>query len=294
MNRIIKVLVAGIVAIGLMVMSTGCSTVTTEPDEVAVVYNDGAFTSKSFSNCTDSSQRDWNGPGDNDFIYPAGQRTFSFTGKEGAESGPINVTTGSQEVSISGFLTFTLNTDCKALRKFHERIGNKYKAYKDGGGWQTFLDDYVAVPLDSVLNEAAASIETPEGESAEQNWYRLYTQAEVQNDFAKYVKDNLPKEIEQTLGEEFITVNAVNIKKPNISDELRTSLSKQEEARLENEAQKERNEIARTKYDSLGDCRKSGLSEQACVTIFLAESGSIPFYPVPSGGSINVQPVPAG
>lgn len=289
MTRMIRSVIVAAVAIALLFV-TGCSTVSTEPDEVALHYTGGSFSSKNFKGCVDASNRSVDGPGDQHYIYPTGQRTFSFTGAEGSERSPMPVTTGSQEVLIPGFVTFTLNTDCKSLREFHEKVGKKYGAYKDGGGWGAFLNDYVAVPLSSTLNEAAGAIKAPSGQSADQNWYRLYTNADTQKQFEAYVKANLPGEIENTLGNDFITVNAVSISKPDISSDLKSSLAAKEKARLDNEAQKERNTIARTKYDSLKDCRQSGLSETACVTVYLAEQGDIPFYPVPQGGNLNISP----
>jgi len=286
-------MVGVIAALGVVFMASGCSTVSTDSDEAAVVYNGGEFSSKTFQGCVDSSTREYNGPGDTSYIYPKGQRTFSFTGKEGSESGPIPVTTGSQEVTVPGFVTFTLNTDCETLREFHERIGNKYKAYKDGGGWDDFLNDYIAIPLSATLNEAAGAIQTPEGQSADQNWYRLYTNADVQKAFEEYIKENLPAEIEQTLGEEFISVNEVSISKPGIDDTLKEALAQKEEARLENEAQKQRNTTALTQYETLKDCLATGIGQQACTLIFLSQNGAdIPFLPVPQGGAINFQQQP--
>lgn len=283
-----KILVILAVCLGLVL--TGCSSVNTQPDEVALHYKGGSISSAKFEKCVPVSKREFDGPGDSHYIYPQGQRTFSFTGAEGSERPPINVTTGSQEVQVPGFVTFTLNTECDVLREFHERVGIKYGAYKDGGGWDDFLADYIAVPLDATLNKAAGAISAPEGESADQNWYRLYTNADTQKAFEEYVKENLPGEIEATLGSKYITVNAVSIAKPQVSDALKTSLAAKEKARLENEAQQERNTVARTKYDSMKDCRESGLSESACITIYLADEGNIPFYPVPQGGNLNVSP----
>lgn len=285
----IKKMLVGLVA-AAMLLTTGCSSVSTEPDEVALHYSGGSFSSKNFQSCVPASKREYNGPGDQHYRYPKGLRTFSFTGAEGSERGPMPVTTGSQEVFIPGFVTFTLNTDCETLRKFHETVGIKYGAYIGGGGWGDFLNDYVAVPLSSTLNKAAGAIETPEGQTRDQNWYELYTNAEAQNAFETYVKENLPTEIERTLGSDFITVGEVSISKPDVGEKLKGGLAAKEEARLQNDAQKERNAIARTKYDSLKDCREAGLSEGACLTIFLAESGDIPFYPIPQGGNLNVSP----
>lgn len=288
--KIFKILIALFVALTMVMSMSSCSNVSTEPDEVALHYKDGAFSSKKFDSCVEPSDRQFNGPGDQHYIYPANQRTFSFTGAEGSERGPMSVTTGSQEVEIPGFITFTLNTDCDTLRKFHETIGMKYKAYKDGGGWDDFLNDYIAIPLDSVLNKAAGSITPPEGQTRDQNWYALYTQAETQNEFEQYVVENLPDEIEKTLGEEFIKVNDVSIAKPKISDTLKEGLAAKEKARLDNEAQKSRNETVRTQYDTIRDCLDTGIGQQACTLIFLSQNGAdIPFLPVPQGGAVNFQ-----
>ncbi len=288
MKRIIQMIVAATLMVGLMLMGTGCSTVSTEPDEAALHYSGGSFSSKNFKDCISPSDRQYDGPGDTHYIYPAGQRTFSFTGAEGSEASPIAVTTGSQEVLVGGFVTFTLNTDCETLRDFHEKVGMKYKAYKDGGGWDDFLNDYIAVPLNATLNEAAGAIKAPEGQTADQNWYLLYTKADTQRAFEEYVKANLPTEIEQTLGEDFITVNAVSISKPTVSEALKAKLSAVEEARLDNVAQKERNAQVRTQFDTISDCLKTGLDAENCTLIFLSQSGAeIPFLPIPQGGAVN-------
>lgn len=275
----------------LLPLVAACSSVSTEPDEVGLHYSGGEFSSKKFQNCVDASKRERNGPGEQYYVYPKGQRTFSFTGKKGSESEPIAVTTGSQEVQVGGFVTFTLNTDCKTLREFHEKVGKKYEAYKDGKdgkGWGEFLNDYIYVPLNATLNNAAGAIKTPAGQSVEQNWYLLYTSDSTRKEFEAYVKDNLPAEIETTLGAKFITVNAVSIAKPTIDGGLKESLSKKEQARLENDAQKEQNEKVRTQYDTVKDCLRTGLSEASCTLIFLNQNGAdIPFVPVPQGGNIT-------
>jgi hypothetical protein len=291
-----RIIIGLLTVFALVIGASGCSTVSTEPDEVALHYSGGSFSSKNFKDCVESSNRQTDGAGDAHYIYPKGQRTYSFTGAEGSERNPLAVTTGSQEILIPGFVTFTLNTDCKVLREFHEKVGNKYKAYKDGGGWDDFLNDYIAVPLSATLNKAAGSIETPEGKSRDQNWELLYNDAATQDAFEDYVKENLPGEIEQTLGgvdgAQFITVNEVSIAKPEINDDLKTALQSKEKARLENDAQKERNTTAKTQYETLSDCLDTGIGKEACTVIFLSQNGAdIPFIPIPQGGSVNYAPV---
>jgi hypothetical protein len=273
-------------AIAMMYFMSGCSTTSTEPDEVALHYTGGSFSSKNFEKCIDASDRSVDGPGDQHYVYPKGNRTFSFTGKDGSEAGPIAVTTkDGQEVFIPGFVTFTLNTDCKTLREFHEKIGKKYEAYKDGKdgkGWTEFLNDYVYTPLDSAMNRASLEAD---------GWYALYSDAAVQNEFEEAVKDSLPDEVIKALGGDFITVNAVQISKPSVSDGLKKGLSAKEEARLSNDAQKELNEKSRTQYQTIADCLVTGLSEENCTLIFLSQNGAdIPFLPIPQGGAVNFQP----
>lgn len=283
MRADVKKIIAVVVAFLGLSMLTGCSSVSTAADEVALHYKGGPFSSKTFANCVGSASRDIDGPGDKHYVYPRGQRTFSFTGRAGSEIHPIVVTTkDGQNLSVPGFVTFTLKTDCKTLRDFHERVGMKYGAYKGGGpngrGWNEFLNDYIAVPLTSSMNKASLST----------GWYDLYSSSEAQAKFEEYVKDNLPAEVTKALGEDFITINAVQISKPQPSDRLTDALASAEEAKLADKAQKQKNAVARTKYDSMQDCRRSGLSENACLVIYLADSGKIPFYTVPQGSDLNI------
>ena len=82
--------VAGVGAL-LLLTVTGCSTVSTESDQVALHYDAGAFSSTTYQECVTQNNRAWDGPGEKYYIYPAGQRTFDFTGREGSESPPFVV-----------------------------------------------------------------------------------------------------------------------------------------------------------------------------------------------------------
>lgn len=279
-----KRIAAAIVAIVMLFVMSGCSTVSTEPDEVGLHYSGGPFSDKKFQNCVDASNRERHGVGEGYYIYPKGQRTFSFTGAKGSEVGPIDITTkDSQRLSVPGFVTFTLNTTCEDLQKFHEKVGKKYGAYKggnDGQGWNDFLLDYIDVPLTAAMNEASLSVD----------WLTLYTDASAQEAFEAEVKKDLPIQVTTALGDDFITINAVQISKPVPGDGLLAGLAAKQEAKLQNEAQKEKNVLQASKYDSLTTCREGGLSETTCLTIYLAEQGDIPFYPLPQGGDLIVTP----
>jgi hypothetical protein len=181
-----------------------------------------------------------------------------------------------------------LNTDCETLRKFHELIGLKYKAYFDdagmdtgtSAGWLKLLNDYLAVPLNSVMDRAGLQT----------GWRTLYTSSDAINTFEDYVVKNLPAEVDKAIGTPgLITVKQVNIETPQPPAELLQALKANEVAKAENDAQKQRNEVARTKYQSLADCRASGLTENACVLLKLAEDGKISILPVGPGGIIALE-----
>jgi hypothetical protein len=279
-----KILVSAVVVTGVVLMS-GCSGVSTEPDEVALHYKGGSASSAKFANCVAASDRNYDGPGDTHYIYPDGQRTFSFTGASGSEQGPVNVTTkDSQTLAVPGFVTFKLNTDCDTLRKFHETVGKKYQAYKDGKegnqGWNDFLNDYLAVPLTKAMNQAALNT----------NWEELYSQEAKQTAFEKAVVAALPASVKKALGGDYLTILEVSISKPTPSQGLLDQLAQKEQNRLANLAQEEKNKTQNTKYLGFKQCLAAGISEQTCLTLNLAESGKVTIWPIPAGQGVVVNP----
>jgi hypothetical protein len=282
---LIKKILVGMVAVGAVVLMSGCSGVSTEPDEVALHYKGGSASSSKFANCVNPSDRNYDGPGDKHYVYPDGQRTFSFTGAAGSEQGPVNVTTkDSQTLAVPGFVTFKLNTDCDTLRKFHETVGKKYQAYKDGkpgnAGWNEFLNDYLAVPLTKAMNQAALNT----------NWEELYSSEAKQAAFEKSVVATLPAAVQKALGGDYLKVLEVSISKPTPDQGLLDQLKQKEQNRLANLAQAEKNKTSATKYDGFKQCLARGISEQSCLIMNLAESGKVTLWPIPAGQGVVVNP----
>lgn len=282
MKRIIVILAVlfGVIAI------SGCSVAKDDTQHQGLHYKGGAFSATTYANCIKPGTRGYDGPGDKHYYYPAGQRTFSFNGGAGAEAKPIAVTdTTGQEIDIPGYVTFTLTSDCKLLRQFHEKIGLKYHAYTTKGdgdqpeGWTNFLLDYLDTPLQQAMNKAAQDAPS---------WKALYTNTAVQQQFEADVKADLPGLVTAALGGNYLTVNAVQITKPDVSDALKQSIENRNIAEQDNAAQKQKNAKILTQYDTIKSCLKTGLSESSCTLIFLEQSGAdIPFLPVPQGGNIN-------
>lgn len=290
-----------------------CSTVNTSPDAVALHYSGGAFQSQEFVACVPASTRQVNGPGEHYYYYPIGQRTFSFTGKDnGGEAEPIMTNTAdSQQVAVSGFVTFELTVeikknedtgrmDCAQLREFHERIGYKSKAYFEGNPdmgeigvegdeknrqfadnqeWRDFLNQYLKTPLDMVMDD----------NGQKHNWRDLFQDQAAQTEFKDGVTKDLPAAVNAALGSsEFFTVSGVTISTPKPDQALLDALKDTEVAKEENNAQIERNKVAKTKFTSMTECKAAGLTESTCLALKALEQGDVPFYILPDGQSVQV------
>lgn len=281
MHRIVKAI--GAVAT-IALVATGCSQISTAPDQAGLHYKGGAFSATKFANCVEPSQRNFDGPGDKHYAYPAGQRTFSFTGKDSSEEGTIAVTTkDGQAVQIPGVVTFVLDTECDALRAFHEKIGLKYSAYMDGDktsdGWINMLEDYMFIPLQAIMNNSAQNF----------GWADLYNNPAAMAALTKDITANLQTRIDDTMGAHYITVQKISLGRPVISEELQRGNTEIQRAHLDQQAQLQRNQVNQDKYQTFRDCLKV-LSEQGCLLFYGIDSGKITVYPVPQGTGLNITP----
>ncbi len=215
------------------------STASTGPDQVALHYKGGAFTSKRFSDCIAPSNRVFDGPGDGHFAYPASQTNFVFDAGDG-DGGPITfVTKDGIEMTVEGVANFLLNTSCEpltigdvryeggALQRFHELIGNRYSAYmtEDGlrsDGWRQMLSVYIARPLDTAIDRAGQAY----------TYTELYTDPAKKALWEQSVLDQLPTLINrQTDGDtEFFLNFAITLQKPEPPQSIKDELIKQQAA----------------------------------------------------------------
>lgn len=160
MKKAVAVLVA---VVGLLFM-TGCSTVNTPPDMVALHYSGGSFSSQKFDSCVPTSTRqNTNSPGDHYYYYPNNQRNYDATGGKNSDAAPITVVSkDNADMSIPIIVTFDLDTNCKTLQKFHETLGNRDHAYWENDhsseipeGWRLMLNKVVGKALDTTLDREA-------------------------------------------------------------------------------------------------------------------------------------------
>jgi regulator of protease activity HflC (stomatin/prohibitin superfamily) len=231
---------SGIVAIALIgaVGLTGCSTVSTDPTEVALHYGNGPFEGKEFKACVPSGDRqNLNSFGDNYFHYPASQRTYDYTGGQNSDRAPFEVVSKDNQImTIPGALEFSLNTNCgtdpesakdSPLNSFHVTVGSRYQAYNtepgqpSNEGWAKVLDLYIGASLDAALDRVAKQY----------NWKDMYSNPAIKDEINAKVNETLATIVNQKFQgdhEFFINFSSLALQ-PEADAELIAAL-KQEEA----------------------------------------------------------------
>lgn len=273
-----------LLALCVAALSTGCSSISTAPDQVGLHYKGGAYSSTTFANCVPPGRRNWDGPGDPHYVYPAGQRTYRF-GQDAAADHPAirAVTEDNVQMEFTGTVTFYVDQDCEMLRRFHEQIGLKdwdgAPAYVDEGydGWNAMLDVYVGQPLQRAIGQTAADF----------GYRDLYNNNESRMAAEAEIQKALPEYVEQLAQDKFFRGISIALQKPDAPSGIRAALEAEQEAVAQNKAQVQKNATARTQYETFTDC-KQVLSETNCVLLYGINSGKVTILPVPDGTDLSV------
>ena len=242
MKRGIK---ASIAAVAGAVILAGCSISNPDSSHVGLHYSNGSFSDRNFEYCVQPGNKTTGGAGDDDFYYPAGQRSFTFANREGADMPALDVNTAGGQVQLvqEGQMTFHINTDCTEykdaqgkvwkggrLQKLHETLGKQANAYtededKDAGdGWRGFLVQY----LGGVINKAV------DNEGQKDPWTDLFGKADVRSAWEKRVKESIPGLIKAQLGDDLIIIDSVQLQTPQVPDAIKTEMLAQQAAVLRN------------------------------------------------------------
>jgi hypothetical protein len=238
--KVIAIGIAVVVVAVVALIVARPSTTSTGPDQVALHYKGGAFTSKRFADCIAPSNRAFDGPGDSHFTYPSSQTNYVFDQGQESDGGQITfVTRDGIEMAVEGVANFLLNTECEPvtlgsrrfeggiLQRFHELIGNRYQAYMtaDGQrsqGWRQMLNVYIARPLDTAIDRAGQNY----------TYTELYTDPGKKAAWEQDVLDQLPELVNrQTDGDaEFFLSFAITLQKPEPPQAIKDALVQQQEA----------------------------------------------------------------
>lgn len=287
-------LAAGAVTVALAM--TGCS-MSAQPDEVGLHYKGGSFTSTSFNECVDPGNRTITGPGDKEFLYPAGQRTYTFDDVETAESGALTmVSSDNLRMVATGIVTFQLNTDCEDLRDFHESIGLKYEAYTDAG-WNDFMRDYMLQPLDRAVDAAAK----------EYTWQEMFNNAEVKEEWEERVGELTTQYMGELGGSSYICSPThdfteeteeegcgspvLTFQQPQIPEETAEALERTINAQENANAQEEVNRAIELEAEGLDPLIDQFDGDMQALILYLAlQDGEIDFMPLPDGSGVITDP----
>lgn len=216
--------IALVLAAFLALLIARPTTVSTGPDQVALHYSAGPLSSTRFADCVGTSSRSWNGPYDKSFIYPSSQTNFVF-GDGGDAEAITFVTKDGIEMRVTGVANLMLNTDCQALRQFHDLIGNRYAAYMDNGqrpeGWDRVLSIYIGRPLDTATDRAGQAY----------TYTELYTDPNKKAAWEADVLEMLPDLVNrQTDGDDAFFENfAITLQKPEPPQAIKDALVAQQE-----------------------------------------------------------------
>lgn len=264
---------------------TGCS-VSAEPDEAGLAYDAGSLSDTTFQECVPHGGRTWVGPEDQGFVYPYGERSYVFDpGAESADSDAFAVLSSDDlEMTVTGVLSFSLNTDCDTLKQFHERIGIKYGASSEGvGQWGELLDVYLGQPLRRVMTDAAEEFTATQ----------LYSDPAMRSAWEARVRDDLPGAVEALAKGPYFQDFTLTVQKPQppqaLLDQLREQQVQQERINTI-EAQRLAQEAEIAQIEAL--VRILGpngyiLFRNQVQCEENAES-CVPFVPVPQGSDLNV------
>lgn len=291
-KRILVALVAAVALVGI----TACSPGVTDATQQAIRYSGGELDVEKFKGCQTGPTREYGDPGDKVYYYPAAQRTFTFSDDPVAkpEAGPLIVPTkDNQQMTVRGFATFQLTTDCGKLQKFHELVGKRMSAdFPEGaqedndGGWNRFLAQYFSNPVNAIADATAVQY----------TWRDLYYSTTKAKEFEQTVQEKLAAEINSKIGDGVIIINAVDIQRPEPAQELLVAAQAAEKAKAEGDARVAKAEadkrvaeaetkLATQQAKTQAQCRTVHTSEE-CMILELAEKDQLKNLP---GNGITIR-----
>jgi regulator of protease activity HflC (stomatin/prohibitin superfamily) len=185
----------GLVVLVLMSILLG-SVKKTPQDQIGISYGGGPIEGQHFQRIRHPGSNLFiNGFADKLYLYPVTQRNYIISKQrdEGDVRGEDFVTAPSKDripVSFQVAVYFKLNTD--KLRKFHEQIGLKYKAWTDDG-FRRMLNESFRQQIEFALQREARAYEVVD----------LYAKSEVLTGVQQHIGSVLKSNVGAVLGDEY-------------------------------------------------------------------------------------------
>lgn len=231
---------AALAALPAALLLAGCTTYA-QPDTAlrGVSYTGGEWESKAFNRCVEPGANETVDTGGATYYYPITVRTWDFSRRPGADSGPIMVSTkNNQELAVGGTITMRLVADCAPytdkqgvlwpggkLQKFHDEIGRSKGAFfgeestQIPQGWRDTLSLYLGGPAERTMDTIGGNYD----------WQQLYSDPAVVKAFTDQAKQQIPGAISSiTGGENYFEIIDIQIDKPDVSGELKAQMERAE------------------------------------------------------------------
>lgn len=197
-------------AFAAIALTGACGLEGSETNEIGLVYSGGLIEDKAFKEFLPAgSTAKATGFGSTTYRYRIDQRSYRGDSKNnGGDAAPVVIVSrDDQRLRVDYQLYFKLNQDPKILRRFHENIGVKTRAWTDEG-WRQMLRDYFEPQIERSMEAAALAFD----------WRDLYASEEARVAFQKDAIDRIKTAITDVIGDDYFCGPSYNGKGSRCGD----------------------------------------------------------------------------